>query len=243
MSERIIVVDDDPQLTGMLDRYLSKAGYRVTCAATAAELTRVLAHDAFDLCVLDLMLPDRDGLEITRELRQGSEMPIIVLTARTEVVDRIVGLELGADDYLTKPFEPRELLARIKAVLRRMRCQKDGDVDEGKQPGARPICFGDWQLDRSAMSLVNAHDHTATKLTAMEFALIKALAEHPNVILSRDELIDLIHGQGVVVTDRAIDVHVARVRRKIERDPSEPDFIKTVRGRGYVFAAKTVEKH
>lgn len=242
MSERIIVVDDDPQLTGMLDRYLSKAGYRVSCAATAAELTRVLARDAFDLCVLDLMLPDRDGFEITRELRQGSEMPIIVLTARTEVVDRIVGLELGADDYLTKPFEPRELLARIKAVLRRTRGQKDGDGDEGKQPGAKPICFGDWRLDRSAMSLVNAHDHTATKLTAMEFALIKALAEHPNVILSRDELIDLIHGQGVVVTDRAIDVHVARVRRKIERDPAEPAFIKTVRGRGYVFAAPPVDE-
>ena len=241
MSERIIVVDDDPQLTDMLDRYLTKAGYSVTCAATAAELARILAHDAFDLCVLDLVLPDRDGFEITRELRQRTEMPIIVLTARTEVVDRIVGLELGADDYLTKPFEPRELLARIKAVLRRTRAQKEGD--EGNQPGARPICFGDWRLDRSAMALVNASNHAAMKLTAMDFALIKALAEHPNVILTRDQLIDLVHGQGVVVTDRAIDVHVARVRRKIEKDPAEPEFIKTVRGRGYVFAAKSVEEH
>lgn len=233
MTERIIVVDDDPQLTGLLDRYLSKQGFKVTCASTATELARKLAREEFDLCVLDLILPDRDGFEITKELRLTSAMPIIVLTARSEVFDRVVGLELGADDYLTKPFEPRELLARIKAVLRRTREQPANEAP--KQPETTVITFGGWRLDRRAMSLVNASSDTVTRLTAMEYALIKALAERPNVILTRDQLIDLVHGEGVAVADRAIDVHIARLRRKIERDPADPEIVKTVRGRGYVF--------
>jgi DNA-binding response OmpR family regulator len=240
MTERIIVVDDDPQLTGLLDRYLSKQGFKVTCAATATEFARKLAHEKFDLCVLDLILPDRDGLEITKELRQKSTMPIIVLTARSEVVDRIVGLELGADDYLTKPFEARELLARIKAVLRRTRGQPESEVGKATEPAV--IAFGDWRLDRSAMTLVNVASQAITRLTSMEYALIKAMAERPNVILTRDQLIDLVHGEGVVVADRAIDVHIARVRRKVEKDPADPEFIKTVRGRGYVFTAAMVQR-
>lgn len=235
MPQRIIVVDDDPQLTALLDRYLTKEGFKVCCAATAAEFSRKLEHDTYDLCVLDLMLPDKDGFEITKELRRQSGMPIIVLTARSEVFDRVVGLELGADDYLTKPFEPRELLARIKAVLRR----SSGPRDEHDHPpqAAMPIRFGNWRLDRDAMSLVDTRTSEVTKLTAMEFALIKALAERPGNILTRDQLLDIVHGEGVVVTDRAIDVHVARIRRKIEKDPADPEFIKTVRGKGYVFAS------
>lgn len=237
MTERILVVDDDPQLTGFLDRYLRKQGYDVVCAATAKEMSTALNHHTFDLCVLDLILPDRDGFEITKELRRASQLPIIVLTARTEVFDRIVGLELGADDYLTKPFEPRELLARIKAVLRRSR----------ERLTARPqdftgevISFGRWRLDLPTRTL--RHDERAepTRLTGMEFALLRALLEHPNVVLSRDRLLDLARGSATYVADRAIDVHIARLRRKIERDAGEPDFIKTVRGEGYVFAGKVV---
>ncbi len=233
MSEHIIVVDDDPQLTDLLDRYLTKQGFHVVCAASGREFSRKLDQSRFDLCVLDLMLPDRDGFEITRELRQRTSMPIIVLTARSEVFDRIVGLELGADDYLTKPFEPRELLARIKAVLRRAKTTPRDDA--GRARNEQSCHFGKWRLDLAAMTLVDATNGTPSKLTAMEFALIKALAQHPNVTLTRDQLIDFVHGEGVVVADRAIDVHVARLRRKIERDPAEPEFIKTVRGRGYVF--------
>ncbi|NKB16723.1 MAG: response regulator [Sphingomonadales bacterium] len=238
MTERIIVVDDDPQLTGLLDRYLSKQGFEVTCAATAAEFAQKLAREKFDLCVLDLILPDRDGFEITKELRLTSAMPIIVLTARSEVFDRVVGLELGADDYLTKPFEPRELLARIKAVLRRTREKPEMDTKRSNE--AAQIVFGNWRLDCRAMSLVDASSDTVARLTAMEFALIKALAERPNVVLTRDQLIDLVHGEGVAVADRAIDVHIARLRRKIERDPADPLFVKTVRGRGYVFVGSNI---
>ena len=167
-------------------------------------------------------------------MRRTSRLPIVVLTARTEVFDRVVGLELGADNYLTKPFEPRELLARIKAVLRRTKAQNEPGLGEWSPNGM--IAFGAWRLDIATRSLANRRSNTPVRLTAMEFALIKALAEHPNVVLTRDRLINRVHGEGVIVADRAIDVHIARVRSKIEKDPSEPVFIKTVRGKGYVFA-------
>lgn len=237
MAERILVVDDDPQLTGFLDRYLRKQGYEVVCAATATEMAKALDRHTFDLCVLDLILPDRDGFEITKELRRASRLPIVVLTARTEVFDRIVGLELGADDYLTKPFEPRELLARIKAVLRR----SSERLDERKHPlDAEAYLFGGWRLDLTSRTLRFDREQELTRLTGMEFALLRSLLEHPNVVLSRERLMDLARGSATYVADRAIDVHIARLRRKIERDASEPDLIKTVRGEGYVFAGKVV---
>lgn len=235
MSDRIIIVDDDPQLTGFLERYLRKQGYDVSCAATAQEFADALQRQSFDLCILDLMLPDRDGFEITRELRLASSLPIIVLTARTEVFDRVVGLELGADDYVTKPFEPRELLARIKAVLRRTQDRRQLTGPEQDRDSA--MVFGDWRLNAIERTVVSASNGEPARLTAMEFSLLKALAEHPNRVLSRDQLLDIVHGDGVFVADRAIDVHIARLRRKVEVDPAEPALIKTVRGKGYIFAA------
>ena len=234
MSEHIIVVDDDPQLTGLLERYLGKQGFLVTCVATAAEFRRELRTQSFDLCILDLILPDRDGFEITKELRQTTRMPIIVLTARTEVYDRIVGLELGADDYITKPFEPRELLARIRAVLRRTGGHDGPDVEPVS--GVGRVRFGPWLHDPLSRRVTNDRTGAPVQLTGMEYALIRALAESPGKILSRDQLLDRVHGSGIFVTDRAIDVHIARIRRKIERDPAEPEFIKTVRGKGYLLA-------
>lgn len=240
MSERILVVDDDPQLTGFLDRYLTKQGFDVVCVGTASEMVNALKARNFDLCVLDLILPDRDGFDVTKDLRASSRLPIVVLSARSEVFDRIVGLELGADDYITKPFEPRELLARIKAVLRRAR------EHEAPAPpiagGSRALLFGGWKLDLVARTLVAIHTGSLARLTAMEFAMLKVLLQNPNVVLSRDQILDLVHGETTYVADRAIDVHIARLRRKIERDPAEPEFIKTVRGEGYVLAATVIEE-
>lgn len=239
MSERILVVDDDPQLTGFLDRYLTKQGFDVVCVGTAAEMVNALKAQDFDLCVLDLILPDRDGFDVTKDLRSTSRLPIVVLSARSEVFDRIVGLELGADDYITKPFEPRELLARIKAVLRRAR---EYESSVAMPVGAtKALLFGDWKLDLEARTLINLPAGAPAKLTAMEFAMMRVLLEHPNVVLSRDQMLDLVHGETTYVADRAIDVHIARLRRKIERDPAEPEFIKTVRGEGYVLAGKVTE--
>ncbi|MBU2583127.1 MAG: response regulator [Alphaproteobacteria bacterium] len=239
MPDRILVVDDDPQLTGFLDRYLSKEGYVVRCVATASEMAKVLKTQSFDLCVLDLILPDRDGLDITKELRAESKMPIVVLSARSEVFDRIIGLEFGADDYITKPFEPRELLARIKAVLRRAHEYKSPAIAPEGAPSS--LCFGDWKLDLQSRVLCQISTSQPAKLTAMEYAMLRTLLERPNIVLSRDKILDLVHGETTYIADRAIDVHIARLRRKIEHNPSDPEFIKTVRGEGYVLAAQVTE--
>jgi len=236
MTDRILVVDDDPQLTGFLDRYLSKQGYDVDCVATASEMARALQTRAFDLCVLDLILPDKDGLDVLKDLRAASRMPTVVLSARSEVFDRIIGLELGADDYITKPFEPRELLARVKAVLRRAHDHLAPPPTDRGAPVA--LCFADWKLDLQARVLFHVSTGAPANLTAMEYAMLKALLEHPNIVLSRDRILDLVHGESTYVADRAIDVHIARLRRKIEPDPGDPQFIKTVRGEGYVLATQ-----
>jgi len=236
MGAHILVVDDDVQLTTFLERYLRKQGYEVTCVATARGMTEVLARQPIDLCVLDIGLPDRDGFEVMQELRRDSPLPVVVLSARDEVFDRVVGLELGADDYVTKPFEPRELLARVKTVLRRTRQEPPKEAVD--QVAKDSLHFGSWSLELAARRLIDRLSGEAVRLTSTEFSLLKALVDHPNTVLSRDRLLDLIHGAGAYVTDRTIDVHIARLRRKIEKDPAEPALVKTVHGAGYVFASR-----
>jgi two-component system phosphate regulon response regulator OmpR len=224
MAERILIVEDDPRLAAMLCEYLGQAGFRVDRAAFGAAALQCLATKVFDAVVLDLMLPDIDGLDVCRQLRAKSDTPVLMLTARGAATDRIVGLELGADDYLPKPFEPRELLARLRAILRR----------RGGMHVEQPLCFGRLEIDRAARALrVDGHART---VTAYQFALIVALAENAGRVLSRETLLDLVKGEQLEMFDRSIDVHVSRIRAAIEDDPKTPRRIITVRGAGYVFA-------
>ncbi|OGI44136.1 MAG: two-component system response regulator OmpR [Candidatus Muproteobacteria bacterium RBG_16_65_31] len=225
-AEHLLVVDDDPQLRELLARYLGEQGFRVSAVAGGAAMDALLAREQPDLVILDLMLPGEDGLSIARRLRAQGPVPIIMLSARGEDVDRIVGLEVGADDYLPKPFNPRELLARIRAVLRRPTEQTTA------APGATHR-FGPFTLDVVRHALLRAGEEIT--LTAGEFALLRVLAEHPNSVLSRDRLIDLLKGYERSPFDRSIDVRVTRLRRKIEDDPAAPRYLRTVWGAGYLF--------
>lgn len=225
MAERILIVEDDPRLAEMLHEYLGQAGFRVSLAARGASALEQLAGTEFDALVLDLGLPDMDGLDLCRQLRTKSDTPVLMLTARGDATDRIVGLELGADDYLPKPFEPRELLARLRAILRRRR---------GEAPIERPLQFGRLEIDRAAHAL--RLDGNLRVLTGYQFALLVALAENAGRVLSRETLMDLVKGEQLEVFDRSIDVHVSRIRAAIEDDPKAPRRIITVRGAGYVFA-------
>ena len=224
MAERILIVEDDPRLATMLCEYLGEAGFRVDLAAFGAAALERLSTSAFDAVVLDLMLPDIDGLDVCRQLRAKSDTPVLMLTARGGATDRIVGLELGADDYLPKPFEPRELLARLRAILRR----------RGGAHTKQPLCFGRLEIDRDARAL--RLDGHALTVTSYQFALLVALAENAGRVLSRETLLDLVKGEQLEMFDRSIDVHVSRIRAAIEDDPKAPRRIITVRGAGYVFA-------
>jgi DNA-binding response OmpR family regulator len=224
VGERILLIDDDSRLAAMVSEYLSGAGYRVATAASGETGLERLAKEPYDALVLDLSLPDIDGLEVCRRLRARSDVPVLMLTARGDAMDRIVGLELGADDYLPKPFEPRELLARLKAILRR-----------GKRAAKDPVLtFGRLEIDRGARAVRVAGKEKP--LTSFQFALLVALAENAGRVLSRDALMDLIRGEKLDAFDRSIDVHVSRIRAAIEDDPKKPRRIITVRGAGYVFA-------
>ena len=224
MAERILLIEDDSRLAEMISEYLGESGFRVSVAAGGRAGLERLAREPFDALVLDLMLPDMDGLEVCRELRAKSDTPVLMLTARGDAADRIVGLELGADDYLPKPFQPRELLARLRAILRR-----------GKSKGrAAPLRFGSLEIDRDSRSV---HvDGQERSLTGYQFALLVALAENAGRVLSRETLMDLVKGEPLEAFDRSIDVHVSRIRAAIEHDPKKPRRILTVRGAGYVFA-------
>ncbi|HEB95256.1 MAG TPA: response regulator [Sedimenticola thiotaurini] len=226
---RILVVDDEPDLRALLERYLSSEGYEVTGAEDGAAMERCLAQQRFDLIVLDLMLPGDDGLTLARRLRAKGDQPIIMLSARGEEIDRIIGLEVGVDDYLAKPFNPRELLARIRAVLRRSRSPAS-DAMAGQKRETR---FGPFLLDLGRHSL--SRDGEEIPLTGGEFELLRAFTEHPDRVLSRDELLTLTKGYEHTPFDRSIDVRVNRLRRKIEADPAHPRYIRTVWGRGYCF--------
>lgn len=231
----ILAVDDDEPIRELLTSYLTSEGYRVTAAADAAGARRVIAADPIDLMVLDLRLPDDDGLNLVRELRKESKLPVIILSSKDQDVDRIIGLELGADDYLTKPFNPRELLARIKAVLRRAVAEAPAprSVDELRAV----VQFANWELDMTAQRLRSA-DGREVDLTKAEYGLLAAFVKRPQRVLTRDQLLDLTRADGAEVFDRSIDVLILRLRRKIETNPKEPRIIKTERGAGYVFDAK-----
>ena len=216
----------------LLGDYLQKNGYRTTAVGDARTAREALARARIDLIVLDLMLPGEDGLTLCRNLRARSDIPIIMVTARGEETDRIVGLEMGADDYLPKPFNPRELLARIKGVLRRTQT-----LPANLQPEpARTIRFAGWTLDIATRNLT-AHDGTVVALSGAEYKLLRVFLDHPNRVLSRDMLMDLTAGREAEAFDRSIDVQVSRLRQRLEDDAREAEIIKTIRGEGYVLAA------
>jgi len=224
MAFRILLVEDDARLAQMVVDYLAEAGFRVTHAATGADAERRLKRETFDALVLDLMLPDVDGLDLCRRIRAESTIPVLMLTARGDPLDRIVGLELGADDYLPKPFEPRELLARLRAILRRGRTAPAGDV----------LRFGRLEIDRAAREV--RLDAEVRTVTGFQFTLLVAMAERAGRVLSREALMDLVKGEALEDFDRSIDVHISRLRAAIEDDPKRPRRILTLRGAGYVFA-------
>jgi len=226
---RIIVVDDDAKLRELLRRHLAEHGFEVLVAPDGQSLDRLMLRDQVDLIVLDLMLPAEDGLSILRRLRgAGDKTPIIMLTARSEDIDRIIGLELGADDYLGKPFNPRELLARIAAVLRRRAAEPIAGAPESGN-----IRFGPFTLDLASRKLHRGEIEIA--LTTGEYALLKVLLRHPNQPMSRDKLMSQARGRGYEAFDRSLDVQVSRLRRLLEADPAHPRWIQTVWGVGYVF--------
>ena len=226
MVERILLVEDDPRLAEMLSEYLGQAGFRTVVASLGAVALKHLFDEEYDAVVLDLMLPDMDGLDVCRQLRTRSDTPVLMLTGRGDAIDRIVGLELGADDYLPKPFQPRELLARLRAILRR-RIRGDASTE-------RSLHFGRLEIDIAARAV---HvDGVQRELTGYQFDLLVALADKAGRVLSREVLMDLVKGERLDAFDRSIDVHMSRIRAAIEDDPKKPRRIITVRGAGYVFA-------
>lgn len=227
----ILVVDDHQEIRELVQRFLTDHGYRVSVAANGTEMKKTLADAAIDLIVLDLMMPGEDGLTLCRNLRAESAVPIIMLTAMGEETDRIIGLEMGADDYLAKPFNPRELLARIKAVLRR----SDSARERSPQEAPQRLRFLGWTLLPGARELIDPAQ-TLVPLSTAEFALLMAFATRPGRVLSRDQLLDLARGRDTHAFDRAIDTLVSRLRRKLGDQPRNPQIIKTVRGGGYLFA-------
>ena len=224
MAARILMIDDDARLAGMVSDYLGAAGFRLTAVGTAREGEARLKREAYDAVILDLMLPDADGLELCRRLRTLNDVPILMLTARGEPMDRVVGLEIGADDYLAKPFEPRELQARLRALLRRRAAPQSRDT----------LRFGRLEIDRGARAV--RLDGEERPLTSYQFALLLVLAERAGRVLSRDALMDLLKGEKLEAFDRSVDVHISRIRAAIEDDPRKPRRILTLRGSGYVFA-------
>ena len=224
-ADRILVVDDDPELRKLLSDYLTDAGFAVDLAGDGEQMRRVMARVTPDAIVMDLMLPGTDGLALTRELRASSTVPILMLSARGEEIDRVVGLEVGADDYLAKPFSPRELLARLRALLRRTQAPAASRPDT--------LAFGPYRLDAEGRRVLK--DGAEVDLSSAEFDLLKVLVERPGRVLSRDVLLDLLKGYAREPFDRTVDIRVARLRRKIEPDPANPVFIRTVRGEGYLF--------
>jgi DNA-binding response OmpR family regulator len=224
MTERILMIEDDRRLAAMVSDYLLRSGFTVSAEHDAASGLATLRRSAFDALILDLMLPDLDGLEVCRLVRMESRIPILMLTAKGDAMDRVVGLELGADDYLPKPFEPRELLARLRAVLRRANSAGSGDA----------LRFGRLEIDADARAVrIDGHRRS---LTGYQFDLLLALARHAGRVLSRDQLMNALKGEELEAFDRSIDVHISRIRNAIEDDPHHPRRIITVRGVGYVFA-------
>ncbi|MGB3807110.1 MAG: response regulator [Erythrobacter sp.] len=237
---RILLVDDEPTLREPLAEYLAGQGFAVREAEHATAARTALETESFDIALLDIMMPGEDGLSLCRHLVEARRLPVIFLTARGEATDRIVGLELGADDYLVKPFEPRELVARIRTVLRRIGRGADAGMQAQAQAEAhaedRPYEFEGWRLDPLKRKLTDPEGVTVPISTA-EFRLLRAFLDHPRAVLDRDRLLDMVQGRSAHLFDRAVDNQISRLRRKIETDTREPQLILTVRGGGYRFAA------
>jgi DNA-binding response OmpR family regulator len=233
LNSHILVTDDDPQIRALLEEYLTQNGLRVSLASSGTEMSKILADEAIDLIVLDLRLTGEDGMAIARSLRDQSSIPIVMLTGVRDEADRVMGLELGADDYLTKPFSPRELLARIRTVLRRTKGTTTGAV---RQREIRAYRFAEFELNLRTRRLKRSNGGPID-LTNGEFNLLAALLAAPERILTRDQLLEASRVYDNEVYDRAIDIQVLRLRRKIERDPAQPQFIVTERGAGYIFSA------
>jgi DNA-binding response OmpR family regulator len=225
VTDRILLIEDDPRLAEMVKNYLGESGFSVTIALTGQTGLALHGRQEFDALILDLMLPDMDGLDICRKIRAGAQTPILMLTARGDAMDRVVGLEIGADDYLPKPFEPRELLARLRAILRR---SKGG---EGRSELMR---FGRLEIDVGAREV--RLDGEVRAMTGYQFDLLLALARHAGRVMSRETIMDLMKNERLDAFDRSIDVHISRIRAAIEDDPKKPRRVITVRGAGYVFA-------
>ncbi|KSV72421.1 hypothetical protein N183_26505 [Sinorhizobium sp. Sb3] len=236
--ELVLIVDDDPRIRQMLSRYFEGEGYRVTLAGDGREMRNKLEKAHVDIVLLDLGLPGEDGLSLARELRAHSDIPIIMLTGRDDVVDRVVGLEIGADDYVTKPFHLREVLARVRSALRRRR-PPPASVPEVQT--SETFCFEGLRLDVACRRLTSK-DGGEIALTTAEFDMLCTLVRHAGRVLKRDVLMDLTRGRSLEAYDRVIDAQIARLRRKIERDPRRPELIKSVRGVGYVFSARTMKQ-
>ena len=226
-SASLLVVDDDPELRELTQAYLQQQGFDVACVESGEMMDEHLQSHEVDLIVLDLMLPGEHGLSIAQRLKKHTQTPIIIVSAQGEDVDRIVGLEVGADDYLAKPFNPRELLARVRAVLRRVQ------PDKNKDSNIERYSFGEFVLDVSAHCLNKGEENVA--LTSGEFDLLAILVSNPNKVLDRDRILDLLTGAERSPFDRSIDVRITRLRSKIEQDPTNPSFIKTIWGKGYMF--------
>jgi two-component system OmpR family response regulator len=233
--DHILIVDDDGEIRTLLGDYLEKNGFRTTAVPDGRAMWNALDSARIDLVILDVMLPGDDGFVLCRSLRARGDVPVIMLTAKGEDMDRIVGLELGADDYLAKPFNPRELLARIKSVLRRHRAIP-GNLQEEQ---AKLLRFAGWTLDLAARNLISPQQ-VVVALSGAEFRLLRVFLSYPNRVLTRDQLMDLTVGREADPLDRSIDVQVSRLRQRLDDDAREPAIIKTVRGEGYVLAA-TVE--
>jgi two-component system, OmpR family, phosphate regulon response regulator OmpR len=219
------LIEDDPRLAKMVAAYLGEAGFRISHAPTGVAGIALAGREAFDALILDLMLPDMDGLDVCRRIRASAQTPILMLTARGDAMDRVIGLEMGADDYLPKPFEPRELLARLKAILRRA---------SGGEVRSELLRFGRLEIDTGALEA--RLDGNACDLTSYQFALLLVLARHAGRVMSREALMDLMKNERLEPFDRSIDVHISRIRAAIEEDPKKPRRVITVRGAGYVFA-------
>lgn len=232
-KDRILIVDDDAEIRTLLEEYLQKNGFRTASAADGRGMWAALERAPVDLIVLDLMLPGDNGLVLCRNLRAKSETPVLMLTALDEDMDRIIGLEMGADDYLAKPFHPRELLARIRSILRRTRALPPS----GSLPEAKSYRFADWRLDVGARQLVSAKG-VVVPLSGAEYRLLMAFLNHAQRVLNRDQLMDLTAGREGDPFDRSIDVQVSRLRQRLGDDAKEPYIIKTVRGEGYVLACE-----
>jgi len=231
-TPRILLIDDEPSIREPLGEYLETQGFAVSAAASAAEARSILRAQGVDLVVSDIMMPGEDGLSLTRHLRETSSIPVILLTARAEDTERIIGLEIGADDYVVKPFNPRELVARIRTVLRRT--QANG---RALDPGGTSYAFGPWVLREVERVLVDEAGREVA-LSSGEYHLLHALVRHPRQVMSRDRLLDMVRGREADIFDRAIDNLVSRLRKKIEEDAARPQFVKTVWGGGYTLACE-----